>query len=519
MYEDCMERFSCNRAPDRCSARCYKPIKTHKKVVKVTNHNEHCGKNVIPNLRYVEGPPGRDGIDGRSMEFEWEGTRVKTRLEGEDNWTYSPNLQGIQGQQGPQGISGNTPYIGPNKTWWIDGVDTGVSVNSPYTLPKASKQILGGIRLTDDLEINDLGEVSVKNSENSKDSEKLGGQKPDYYAKDSEVQTLNTEGVKDSIFPNTIEYTVTKEDLGKRIFCDTDQGRRIILPSPAEAGEGSVVEVCMRDTNRDYFLDIVTPSGLIYKGGLPGASLVFQPGGTSRRYVSTGKNWLTNAEKVSGVTTLYVDIDAATGSDTELVTSGRRRVFKNFDMVEQLKEYEDIHVRIFGEVMLNKVIHLRNLVLNIYSGTLILPAGIYIRLEDATLRINQTVIKTDEHAFECGGRVNAILGGHESMTIRPYTDSNFSMFAIRTVYFESNIHESCTLLTISMCRCHLKTDNITDYAKLGRLVQWDTIYGPPPIFIAQNAYCGWGTKAANVYWHNSSDTLSRIGTSAVYTIG
>lgn len=157
MYEDCMERFSCNRAPDRCSARCYKPIKTHKKIVKVTKHNEHCSKNVNPNIRYVEGPPGRDGIDGASLEFQWEGNRLKTRLEGEENWTYSPNLQGIQGQQGPQGY---TPYVGENGNWHINGEDLGINAYSQVVI------------------------------ETAKDSEKLGGQEPSYYATSEALENV-----------------------------------------------------------------------------------------------------------------------------------------------------------------------------------------------------------------------------------------------------------------------------------------------------------------------------------------
>lgn len=334
-----------------------------------------------------------------------------------------------------------------------------------------------------------------------------------------ELLTSVGAGVSGTIIPNTEIFNVTKEMVGKRILCDTTHGRRINLPSPQEAGKGAVIEIQGNASSSGSFIDVFTPSGSIYKSEMPISAFVFQPQKTTRRYISSGINWHTNAEKVAGVTTLYVDIDAENGSDTELVYNGKRRKFKSFSMIENLKEYEDIHVRLFGENILDKVIHLRNMTLNLYSGTLILPSDKYIRIEDVTLRLNQIIIKTDGKAFECGGSVTAILGGHESMTIRPYTDADFSLLSSDTIYWENNAHETNTLLAISMCRCYLKTDNIENFSHKGRLISWGDIYGPPPIFISQNAYCGWGSKAENVYWHNSSDTLSRIGTSSVYTIG
>lgn len=86
------------------------------------------------------------------------------------NWVGIPALRGE---------SGITPHIGENGNWWIGEEDTNILAGEAYELPIASNETLGGIKITDDFEINELGEASVKNT---RDSEKLGGENPDYYA-------------------------------------------------------------------------------------------------------------------------------------------------------------------------------------------------------------------------------------------------------------------------------------------------------------------------------------------------
>lgn len=195
MYEDCIERFSCNRAPDRCSPACYRTTcKTHKKVTKVTKHKEHCGSNPIANIRYVEGPQGRPGV---GMQFEWEGSVLKTKLETDKNWTFSQSLlgpqgakgekgdtgekgekgdTGLQGIQGPIGPQGYTPYVGENGNWHINGEDLGINAYSQIVI------------------------------ETAKDSEKLGGQEPEYYA--TMEQMNNVVNQIDNVVSETLDnYT------------------------------------------------------------------------------------------------------------------------------------------------------------------------------------------------------------------------------------------------------------------------------------------------------------------------
>ena len=241
MYEDCIEKFNCNRYPNGCSVYCYRSLGQHE-----SNANPNCYQvktccpetvTVFPQDRIYEGLPGRDGKDGSSLEFAWEGTRLKVRLKGTEEWIYSTSLlgmmgpqgpqgekgergpkgdngmpglqgpigpmgiqgpqgipgprgatgpqgprgeqglrgiQGIQGERGPKGDRGNigpqgpqgsrgpqgyTPYIGDNGNWFINGQDLGVAP-SGYTLPIASATSLGGIKVGNNLSIDENGVLS-----------------------------------------------------------------------------------------------------------------------------------------------------------------------------------------------------------------------------------------------------------------------------------------------------------------------------------------------------------------------
>lgn len=67
------------------------------------------------------GPQGLPGVDGKSLEFLWNGTRLGVRLEGEATYQYvdlkgdkgDKGDTGPQGLQGEQGIQGEIGPIGP----------------------------------------------------------------------------------------------------------------------------------------------------------------------------------------------------------------------------------------------------------------------------------------------------------------------------------------------------------------------------------------------------------------------
>lgn len=140
MYEDCIEKFSCNRYPNGCSEECYRIVGQHtdsyldspccENIICCDNEDVCCkdNKEVFPDIRYVEGPAGRDGTDGKSLEFEWVGDQLAVRVEGEKEYEYSEPLTGDtgpEGKPGNTGLPGNTPYIGENGNWWIGELDTG----------------------------------------------------------------------------------------------------------------------------------------------------------------------------------------------------------------------------------------------------------------------------------------------------------------------------------------------------------------------------------------------------------
>lgn len=66
----------------------------------------------------VPGRPGADGIDGKNLEFIWNGTSLGVRVEGETEYQYvnligPAGVRGAQGVQGPKGDIGETGPQGP----------------------------------------------------------------------------------------------------------------------------------------------------------------------------------------------------------------------------------------------------------------------------------------------------------------------------------------------------------------------------------------------------------------------
>lgn len=132
MYENCIEKFNCNRYPNGCSVYCYRALGQHE-----SNANPDCYQvktccpetvTVFPQDRIYEGPAGRDGKDGSSLEFEWEGTRLKVRLKGTTEWIYSTSLMGLPGPQGEKGETGergpkgDTGATGPQGLQGLQGI-------------------------------------------------------------------------------------------------------------------------------------------------------------------------------------------------------------------------------------------------------------------------------------------------------------------------------------------------------------------------------------------------------------
>jgi hypothetical protein len=61
--------------------------------------------------------------NGKSLEFDWQGTQLGIKVEGESSFTYV-DLQGTKGDKGEQGLKGDTGATGPTGTTsWLGITD------------------------------------------------------------------------------------------------------------------------------------------------------------------------------------------------------------------------------------------------------------------------------------------------------------------------------------------------------------------------------------------------------------
>ena len=71
-----------------------------------------------------QGPQGEPGEPGPMGP---QGMKGETGAQGPQG---EPGMEGMPGANGEPGKDGNTPYIGDNGNWWIDGMDTGYAAGS-----------------------------------------------------------------------------------------------------------------------------------------------------------------------------------------------------------------------------------------------------------------------------------------------------------------------------------------------------------------------------------------------------
>ncbi|MCR1656866.1 hypothetical protein NLF04_019265, partial [Clostridioides difficile] len=126
---------------------------------------------VWDNTNWVKVPDIKiKGENGDGLEFNWDGTRLGVRIEGQENYTYT-DLKGQKGDKGDsiefnwddtrlgikiegqenysytelKGEQGYTPTIGENGNWWINNIDTQKPARG------ASLRILGKLDSVDKL--------------------------------------------------------------------------------------------------------------------------------------------------------------------------------------------------------------------------------------------------------------------------------------------------------------------------------------------------------------------------------
>lgn len=68
-------------------------------------------------ISFIRGENGANGLDGKSIEFSWDGTMLGVRLEGDSEYQYM-NLKGDTGDAGSDGADGYTPQKGVD--YWTE---------------------------------------------------------------------------------------------------------------------------------------------------------------------------------------------------------------------------------------------------------------------------------------------------------------------------------------------------------------------------------------------------------------
>lgn len=254
MYEDCIEKFNCNRYPNGCSVYCYRALGQHE-----SNANPDCYQvktccpetvTVFPQDRVYEGLPGRDGKDGAPLEFKWEYTntsiRLGVRVKGTDNWYFSPSLigpKGPKGEDGREGKPGLTPYVGPGNTWWIGAHNTEVDVSSGYVLRPATEEMLGGVKIGTGLEVTEDGIISAQKLE--VDSEVIEGSE----------NPISGDGVKkyvDEIMEESIK--VLQEDVAE-INTVIEEKVATLPVKGLEASEENIIDINTLQEPGIYFIN------------------------------------------------------------------------------------------------------------------------------------------------------------------------------------------------------------------------------------------------------------------------
>ena len=348
-----------------------------------------------------------------------------------------------------------------------------------------------------------------------------------------EIATDYTDGVGQiiggRITANAKEFTITEKMVGRRIVCSTTTGRKITLPSPASVKVGAVVEIAANMDKAAQFIEVWTPSGNIYKGGIASPKCI-QPGKTIRQYISTGSHWRTDFIPVNTSDEVIVIVDATAGSNSELIYKDHayegRRCFNNMYQLNHLKEFYNLGVKIIGEVTLDSSLTFTNSTLRLFgdtkaTSTLIIPSDYRFNLNDTNLRIVQLSLKIEGIAFHVTGNIGVLLGGYDGVNIYPLSNKACQLFYYQNFGISTNLI-GLTSLTLGLNRCYFKTDNLTEYTTTFHIFHeyQGNSYNRGNILIDLSSGVGWGSKPDSVKWCNNStnDTMSRIGTSGIYVL-
>lgn len=112
---------------------------------------------------------GQAGENGKNLEFNWRGTELGIRVQGQSDYQYvnlkgekgDKGEQGIQGIRGPQGPKGDTGPVGPPGPKGDTGDLTPYQKKEDNTLTTTNKTVVGAI---DELNSGKLGKTEKANS-------------------------------------------------------------------------------------------------------------------------------------------------------------------------------------------------------------------------------------------------------------------------------------------------------------------------------------------------------------------
>lgn len=107
------------------------------------NNGEFDGKQGPQGLPGRDGVNGADGQDGKSLEFNWNGTELGIRKEGQQTFSYV-NLKGQDGRDGKNGVDGTNGQDGADGYTPIKGTDYYTKEDKEELITEVLKRIPNG---------------------------------------------------------------------------------------------------------------------------------------------------------------------------------------------------------------------------------------------------------------------------------------------------------------------------------------------------------------------------------------
>lgn len=416
---------------------------------------------------------------------------------------------------------------------YLDSMNTKLSTveegANAYTLPEATDEILGGIRVGATTEIvngkleakglpapDDVAREAIFSHANNETihltaDEKIAIRELEENSKG--FSSILDTGVSGVIEADSLIFDVTTDMVGKRIICSRNTGRQINLPSAAEVGKGAIIEIESSDGGQKTFIKIHCENSNIIKGDISDKNCV-QLGRTVRKYVSTGTSWITNFEKITTNDIIDVEVNPLNTGVTAL------------DDLSELKHFNEcgkVCVIVGSDITLTENLFLEEMTLIIYSPyqsrkCITIPNEYKIHLHNAHLRLNGINFEISGTGFSCSGVVTVILGGWEGVKIKTLENADTNVFYVDNNGEYFNKTAGSGILTISLRSCYLETSHLEEYTSKANLIKSNTSYSIPVIFLELRKLST-SRKEDTFKWFDDSDTISRIGTSALYTVG